>query len=1387
VLEETRLLTPEAEGSVAEVLGQQSFYSIADATVLQGYPSENLGATVDMWAGYDEYLSPDGQICRSLVKFDISSLPPGQEITEATLRLYLVSSWDFPDTSRTIQTYRATSGWSEASVTWNNKPGYGGSYGSSSIVHGAWGWYEFDIKDLVSAWYDGTYTNHGIMVRGPEVSGYDASWRGFGTRESDYAPELVVDYSSSNPPDIEVTPASFEVTLQTGQSAQRTMTIANAGEETLTYSVGDVETTTSTSRRAESKLTGESSAETIEEESIADVQESTPEAVTQEEQQSLLHPQQSDTLGSRTAASDLPIVKSFPSPTSAPRGLAYDGTYLYVAQASSDDYIYKVDPDTGTVIDTYSWTLSGFPIGLAWDGANFYVSDDTSGLVYVVDTGFNLVRQFSAPETWQRDMAYNGTSLLEATAYTDRIWTLDTDDGTVIDVFPAPLDGPAGLAWDGEHIWLSNSDFLGGDDYIYKLDTDGTVLEQYNSPGTFPVGLAFDGRYLWCVDWSTDTVYQLDIGHVSDCPWLDENPKSGSVPPGEQDEITVSIDASGLDPGEYSANIAIGSNDPDEDPVTVPVEVHVTEDGALPDIDVSPAALEETLAEGETVVRTLNINNTGSVSLTFDIHEVNGGFTPASAKATSTGSEDTSQLGSGPLSNALSWIGVVPDPPSEFEAAPMREAAAEAPPSSTGLLQPPMDLSHLTGENLPADRMPAILPDEFDWRDRSGTNYVTPVKDQADCGSCYAFGAIGNLESKLLIDGAGTYDFSENNAKECNWRELNNFQYPNPGDYWGSCDGGNPLMIANLFSQKGTVQESCDPYQDSDVACKSTCPYRKTALGWRLINGVGTPDPAVLKQYIYDNGPVITSMYADSTEGFNSYDGSYTIDYTTPGDAINHCVLIVGWSGSLPPVSGSAVAADGWIVKNSWGTSWGDDGYFYITYGAANIGSASSFFNAWQDYDTTGDVWYYDEGGWWDSFGETGGSNTTAWGLAKFTATGDTTVTRVEFWTADETTDVDIYVYEDFDGTTLSGLRATELNNAFGEAGYHSVALDSPVAVSDGDDVVAVVKFTNASLGYPVVVDQIGPIETGRTYISLTGSDGSWTDLGAVLDSDAGIRLRTSEATGEDVLWLSEDPISGTVPAGGSQTVDVTFDATGLSAGIYTADIVIDNNDPDEDPVTVRATLHVGEGEDKIHLPLVMKRWPPIPDTPVLNPISNPDGDGNYHVSWSSAYLADTYTLQEDDNAAFSSPTTRYTGSGTSWNATGKSPGTYYYQVKAGNAWGDSGWSTTRSVIVRPPGDHYEGDSPSVSFDVEGQQVCNFDMRVPFQDGTCHVDIPTCMDIDDDEFSYTVVDPWLNTYENSITGVFKNQDRVEGHYSIHFCGSTLSFDPSEGDWEATKQ
>lgn len=101
-----------------------------------------------------------------------------------------------------------------------------------------------------------------------------------------------------------------------------------------------------------------------------------------------------------------------------------------------------------------------------------------------------------------------------------------------------------------------------------------------------------------------------------------------------------------------------------------------------------------------------------------------------------------------------------------------------------------------------------------------------------------------------------------------------------------------------------------------------------------------------------------------------------------------------------------------------------------------------------------------------------------------------------------------------------------------------------------------------------------------------------------------------------------------------------------------------------------------------VNLPVITNNFPFTPAAPVLYTIDNGDGDGNYSISWSSSEGADTYTAEEDDNAAFSSPTIVYTGANTSSALSGRDIGTYYYRVRAANAYASSVWSNIESVVV---------------------------------------------------------------------------------------------------------
>jgi C1A family cysteine protease len=423
-------------------------------------------------------------------------------------------------------------------------------------------------------------------------------------------------------------------------------------------------------------------------------------------------------------------------------------------------------------------------------------------------------------------------------------------------------------------------------------------------------------------------------------------------------------------------------------------------------------------------------------------------------------------------------------------------------PEATGFVPTAFDLSHLVPK-MPPGSMP-VQPVRFDWRE---LGKVTSVKNQSSCGSCYSFASMGNYESRLLIDGEPSTNLSENNVKECEWWEANG--------YAGSCSGGNYGKVAHFLSTNGTVLETCDPYVPSDVSCNSTCFYTTTLLGWSGVSGDEVPATNIIKGYLQDYGPLYTSLYAGDGDPWYdemvTYDGSYTL-YHPGAEPTNHAVLIVGWDDTLSHTGGQGA----WIVKNSWGTSWGgtcgygtEGGYFTIAYGSASIGKYTSYVSEWQPYDPNGRLFYHDEAGFYGA--AVGYGTTTGWSMCKFVPAEDVEVSRIEFWTTDATSDVDVYIYDDFNGSTLSNLLASELDRGYSEYGYHSVFLASPLSVSAGDDIYAAVKLTNFTYTYPIMIDSYGTPSPNSCYISSSGA--GWTDiktLGGCSTCDTGVRVRAT-------------------------------------------------------------------------------------------------------------------------------------------------------------------------------------------------------------------------------------------------------------------------------------
>jgi len=155
-------------------------FPTADTTILAALPNNNFGGAADMWVGYDFDPCSGGHTSRSLARFDTSGIPYGMHIFDAALYLKLVNSCDYDNRWHSTTVYRIPSSWSYSSVTWNTQPSWAEAYGTTSVGSLTWGWYDFDVTGLVQGWVNGSFSNYGLMIRGPESSS-DGARLGFAT------------------------------------------------------------------------------------------------------------------------------------------------------------------------------------------------------------------------------------------------------------------------------------------------------------------------------------------------------------------------------------------------------------------------------------------------------------------------------------------------------------------------------------------------------------------------------------------------------------------------------------------------------------------------------------------------------------------------------------------------------------------------------------------------------------------------------------------------------------------------------------------------------------------------------------------------------------------------------------------------------------------------------------------------------------------------------------------------------------------------------------------------------------------------------------------------------------------------------------------------------
>lgn len=217
----------------------------------------------------------------------------------------------------------------------------------------------------------------------------------------------------------------------------------------------------------------------------------------------------------------------------------------------------------------------------------------------------------------------------------------------------------------------------------------------------------------------------------------------------------------------------------------------------------------------------------------------------------------------------------------------------------------------------------AALPSTFNWCDQGG---CTPIKDQGQCGSCWAFATVGVLESAIKLQQGIVTNLSEQYLLSCN---RDNYNCTVGGWFAHDYHWWKPSQENGV----GAVLESEFPYVAWDASCGGPYNHPYRISSWASVNpSVYVPSAAEIKQAIYEHGPVAAAVCAGTQ--FQQYrDGLFTTNETCGTSAVNHAIVLVGWDDGR----------QAWRLRNSWGTGWGESGYMWIRYETSNVGYGANY------------------------------------------------------------------------------------------------------------------------------------------------------------------------------------------------------------------------------------------------------------------------------------------------------------------------------------------------------------------------------------------------------------------------------------------------------------
>jgi C1A family cysteine protease len=207
----------------------------------------------------------------------------------------------------------------------------------------------------------------------------------------------------------------------------------------------------------------------------------------------------------------------------------------------------------------------------------------------------------------------------------------------------------------------------------------------------------------------------------------------------------------------------------------------------------------------------------------------------------------------------------------------------------------------------------------FDWRNKGGV--VTPVYNQGQCGSCWAFSITENIESQWALAGNALTSLSMQQVVSCDTND-------------DGCGGGDPPTAYQYVMEAGLESYNAYPYQSGEGESGS-CQYNQGAVVAHIQSYTTIGSEQQAQSYLTQNGPLSVCVDAES---WQYYTGGIITTESNCGTSLDHCVMITGY--------GVESGVNYWWVRNSWGTDWGQAGYLQVESGADVCGIAQEITSA---------------------------------------------------------------------------------------------------------------------------------------------------------------------------------------------------------------------------------------------------------------------------------------------------------------------------------------------------------------------------------------------------------------------------------------------------------